>query len=89
LTSNEEIEIIKKMDLFPDIIEMAARNLEPHRVSYFVSDLAAMFHSYYNKNRVISDDPGLTGARLVLMVALQQVFQMGFDLLGIEAPTSM
>ncbi len=89
LTSSEEIEMIKKMDAFPDIVETAARYLEPHRISYFVSDLAAMFHSYYNKNRVISDDPGLTDARLVLMVALRQVFQMGFDLLGIEAPTSM
>jgi len=89
LTSSEEIEIIKKMDSFPDVIESAARYLEPHRISYFVTDLAAMFHSYYNKNRVISDDPGLTGARLILMVALRQVFQMGFDLLGIEAPTSM
>ena len=89
LTSNEEIEMIKKMDSFPDVVETAARYLEPHRISYFVTDLAAMFHSYYNKNRVISDDPGLTGARLILMVALRQVFQMGFDLLGIEAPTSM
>ena len=89
LTSSEEIEIIKKMDSFPDVIESAARYLEPHRISYFVTDLAAMFHSYYNKNRVISDDPGLTAARLILMVALRQVFQMGFDLLGIEAPTSM
>ena len=89
LTSNEEIEMIKKMDSFPDVVETAARYLEPHRISYFVSDLAAMFHSYYNKNRVISDDPGLTDARLILMVALRQVFQMGFDLLGIEAPTSM
>ncbi len=89
LTSGEEIEIIKKMDSFPDVVETAARYLEPHRITYFVSDLAAMFHSYYNKNRVISDDPGLTGARLILMVALRQVFQMGFDLLGIEAPTSM
>ncbi len=89
LTSNEEIDMIKKMDSFPDVVETAARYLEPHRISYFVSDLAAMFHSYYNKNRVISDDPGLTGARLILMVALRQVFQMGFELLGIEAPTSM
>lgn len=89
LASAEEIEIIKKMDSFPDIIESAARYLEPHRITYFVSDLAAMFHSYYNKNRVISDDLDLTGARLILVVALQQVFQMGFDLLGIEAPTSM
>ncbi|MEA2109802.1 MAG: arginine--tRNA ligase [Pseudomonadota bacterium] len=89
LRSSEEIEIIKKMDLFPDVIEAAARYLEPHRISYFVTDLAAMFHSYYNKNRVISDDPGLTAARLILMVALRQVFQLGFELLGIEAPTSM
>ena len=89
LTSDEEIEIIKKMDSFPDVIETAARYLEPHRITYFVSDLAAMFHSYYNKNRVISDDQDLTGARLILMAALRQVFQMGFDLLGIEAPTSM
>jgi len=89
LTSSEEIEMIKKMDSFPDVVETAARYLEPHRITYFVSDLAAMFHSYYNKNRVISDDPGLTSARLILIIALRQVFQMGFDLLGIEAPTSM
>lgn len=89
LTSDEEIEIIKKMDSFPDVVETAARYLEPHRITYFVSDLASMFHSYYNKNRVISDDQDLTGARLILMLALRQVFQMGFDLLGIEAPTAM
>ncbi|OPX18869.1 MAG: arginine--tRNA ligase [Desulfobacca sp. 4484_104] len=89
LTSAEEIEMIKKMDSFPHVVETAARYLEPHRITYYVSDLAAMFHSYYNKNRVISDDRDLTGARLILITALRQIFQLGFDLLGIDAPTSM
>ncbi|MBN2333495.1 MAG: arginine--tRNA ligase [Deltaproteobacteria bacterium] len=89
LILDEEMDLIKKLDSFPAVIESAARYLEPHRVTYFVSELAALFHSYYNKNRVISDDRILTGARLLLVAELQLVLQMGLGLLGIDAPTSM
>ncbi|MBW1645349.1 MAG: arginine--tRNA ligase [Deltaproteobacteria bacterium] len=85
----EELELIKKMASFPVAIEAAARNLEPHRIAYFLLELAALFHSYYNRNRIIVGERPLSDARLLLAAALRQVFEIGLGLLGVGAPTSM
>ena len=67
LTLPEEIDLIKAITRFPEVVEGAALTLEPHRLTFYLNDLAGLFHSYYNKNKVISDDGALTGARLFLV----------------------
>jgi arginyl-tRNA synthetase len=85
----EEIELIKKVAQWPDIVEESARELEPHRIVFYLIGLAGEFHRYYNRFRVISDDRALTGARLFLIGRVQRVVAEGLDLLGIEAPARM
>ncbi len=85
----EEIELIKRLDAFTALLESAARTLEPHRLTYYVDDLAARFHSYYNRNRVISEDRELSVDRLLLVRAVRQVLGICFGLLGVSAPERM
>ncbi|MBN2231939.1 MAG: arginine--tRNA ligase [Deltaproteobacteria bacterium] len=85
----EELELIRKLDAFPVVVETAAAVFEPHRVSYYVSELAALFHSYYNRHRVVSEDGAVTAARLVLVQAVRNILQSGLELLGVDAPESM
>jgi arginyl-tRNA synthetase len=70
-------------------VENAALALEPHRVVFFLQDLAGKFHSYYNKHRVISEDEELTRARLWLAASLRVVFRNGLKLIGVTAPETM
>src|SRR4030066_1230978 len=74
LKENEEISIIKKLLQYPIIFEGAVLSFEPHRITYHLQGLARLFHSYYNKHRVISEDKTLTTARICLCKAVQIVF---------------
>lgn len=85
----EETELIKETLRFYDVIEGAARSLEPHRISFYLMELVGNFHSYYNKVRVLKNEPGLTMARLLLISVLQQVIRSGLDILGVSAPEKM
>ncbi|MFB3896796.1 MAG: arginine--tRNA ligase [bacterium] len=85
----EEIELIKLLGNFPDVIEKAAVNYEPHRVPHYLMQLADVFHAYYNRHRVISENIALTNARLILMQAIKIVLQNAFKILGISAPERM
>jgi arginyl-tRNA synthetase len=85
----EETDLIKAMLRFYDVIEGAARSLEPHRITFYLMELVGSFHSYYNKVRVLKNEPGLTMARLLLMSVLQQVIRSGLDILGVSAPEKM
>jgi arginyl-tRNA synthetase (EC 6.1.1.19) len=89
LTLPEEIALIKKITVFPEIVEGSARTLEPHRLTFYLNDLASVFHSYYNKSRVITDDPALTGARLFLVKSVHIVIGNALSLLGVSAPEKM
>jgi len=89
LREGEELAIIKKVLLYPMVFEGAVQALEPHRITYYLQDLAGLFHSYYNKHRVISDDPSLTTARLCLCKAVQIVLEEGLRILGVKAPERM
>src|SRR4029079_5475708 len=62
---------------------------EPHRVAYYLTELAGRFHPYYKAHRVITDDRALTLARLGLCAAVAQVVRNGLELLGVSAPESM
>ncbi|RLA89406.1 MAG: arginine--tRNA ligase [Deltaproteobacteria bacterium] len=85
----EEIALIKLLASYPDVVEAAAQALEPHRVTYFLTDLAAQFHSYYYKHRFISESEELTQARLFLVQGIKTVLAQGLQLLGVKAPKSM
>ena len=89
LTLPEEWALIKAVLAFPDLVEGAARALEPHRLTFYLVDLAGTFHSYYNHHRIISEDPALTTARLHLAACVRQVLRSALRLLGISAPVAM
>jgi arginyl-tRNA synthetase len=89
LTLPEEQRIIKRLLQYPDMVAAAARALEPHRVAYWLQELAGLFHPYYKAHRVIQDDRDLTAGRLALCLAVGQVVANGLDLLGVSAPESM
>ncbi len=89
LTLPEELDLIKKLDSLPDLLERAARTLEPHRLTYYLDDLAAQLHSYYNRNRVISEEQEVSGDRLLLFATVRQVLAICLTLLGVSAPEKM
>ena len=77
------------MGLFPDLIEEMALSFEPHRLIPYLQDMVSLFHSYYNKHRVLTEDGDLTAARLYLVRAIRVVVRNSLSLLGIEAPEEM
>jgi arginyl-tRNA synthetase len=89
LTTDAELNLIRKMVLFPELIELAARNLEPHHLPYFAQELATAFHSFYKQCRVVSDDEALTWARLKLVNAAQIILAKALGLMGMTAPEHM
>ena len=89
LTLSEETDLIKAITRFPEVVEGAARALEPHRLTFYLNELAALFHSYYNKNKVLSEDAGMSGARLFLVQSVRIVLRNALGLLGVSAPESM
>ncbi len=89
LTAPEETTLIKAMARYPETVQTSAELLEPHRISYFLMDLAAIFHAYYNRHRVLVADPQLSRGRLCLVLAVQQVIRNGLALLGVTAPEKM
>ena len=89
LTLDEEQALVKRLLQYPDLVAGAARAREPHRVAYFLSELAGLFHPYYKAHRVITSDRASTLARLGLCAAVGQVVAGGLELLGVSAPLSM
>jgi arginyl-tRNA synthetase len=89
LAVKDEIDMIKDILHFSDVIEGSARSLEPHRLTFYLLQLVGRFHSYYNKTRILVDDRELTRARLSLLKILQQVIRGGLAVLGVSAPEKM
>lgn len=90
LTLDAEIQIIKFIMKFKDILRQSAENYEPHRIAYYLQELASLFHSYYYANRVIvDDDKDLTDARLTLAVAVAKSIKTGLEILGVNSPERM
>jgi len=85
----EEIDLIKLLDRYPEVLVRSADLMEPHRVTYFLMDLASAFHTYYNKHKVLGEDAQLTMGRLYLVQAVQKVIRNGLGLLGVSAPDRM
>jgi arginyl-tRNA synthetase len=89
LTGEAEKAIVRRLDRFPELVLQAADKSEPHTIANFLRDLAGDFHSWYNANKVLVEDPGLRNARLALSEAVRQVIANGLGLLGVSAPQSM
>jgi arginyl-tRNA synthetase len=89
LTLPEEINLIKTITRLPEVVEGAALSLEPHRLTFYLNDLAALFHSYYNKYKVLSDEEGLSRARLFLIKSILVVLGNALRILGVSAPERM
>lgn len=89
IEASEEIALIKLLDRYPEVLVRSAALMEPHRVTYFLMELASAFHSYYNKHKVLGEDVQLTSGRLYLVRAVQKVIRNGLQLLGVSAPDKM
>lgn len=89
LETAEELRMIRWMDSLPEAVEEAASAFEPHKIVYYLTELASQFHSYYNKSKVVTDDTDLSRARLYLLARTRQVLQNALALLGVSAPERM
>ena len=89
LVLEEELSLTRLLCRYPDVVAGAADQLEPHRIAFYLQELAAAFHSYYNRQRVLVDDPAVTRARLALVNAVRIVLRNALGLLGMAAPERM
>ena len=85
----EELELIRQMIQFNDVLEESVRQLEPHRMVFYLLELAGEFHRYYNRHRVVSEDAELSRARLLLVENVQKTIRRGLAILGVAAPLRM
>jgi arginyl-tRNA synthetase len=89
LANPRELVLMQRLGEFPELVQAAARDLAPHAVAFYLRDLAADFHSYYNAERILVEDAELAKARLALCAATRQVLASGLALLGVGAPERM
>jgi arginyl-tRNA synthetase len=104
LTDPDELGLIRKLSAYPEVLQTSASTFEPHRMTYYLQQVAGLLHTFYNKHRILPPaveqeqseagqgeelTPGKTAARLVLMRAVQQVIRNGLTVLGISAPEQM
>jgi arginyl-tRNA synthetase len=89
LATPEELSLIKTLAAFPETVEGSAASFEPHRIANYLQELAGEFHGFYNRNRVITEDAELTGARLFLLRCVATTLQNALTMLGISAPEKM
>ncbi len=89
LETPEEMTIIKELAVFPEVVEGGAASFEPHRLTNYLQGLAGQFHSFYNKNRVITEDRELTEARLFLLKCVAVTLKNALAILGVSAPEKM
>ena len=96
LLGSEEIALIREAANFPRIVEAAAKAAEPHRVAFYLNDLASAFHSYWNmgndrpdKRFILAQEPQVSAARLFLAAQIGQVIRNGLGLMGVDAAESM
>ena len=89
LVEPEELKLLKTLSTFPATVENSALELAPHKIIFYLMELAGQLHSYYNKHKVITDDLPLSRARLCLIKALQGVLRNGLNMVGLSAPERM
>jgi len=89
LVAPTELELIKTLAMYTDIVAEAAREREPHRVVFYLIDMASAFHRFYNQERVMTEDRELSEARLYLVGSARRVLRHGLELVGVGAPEAM
>ena len=89
LVDPTEVELIKKLGEYPDLIANAAQDRAVHRVAFYVQELAGLFHSFYNQCRIIGVDNDLQQARLALILVVKHVLEHALGILGVSAPDHM
>ena len=89
LNNEHEQILLTELSKYPELVDAAAANLEPHLVAAWLRELANAFHTYYNSHQFLVEDAALRNARLALVVATRQVLKNGLALLGLSAPESM
>ena len=89
LDNPRELALAAKLGEFTELVENAASDLAPHLIAFYLKDLAAEFHSYYNAERMLVDDLALKDARVALAAAVRQVIRNGMAILGVSCPQSM
>jgi len=89
LASEQELALLSRLLEYPEAVENAAHDLSPHVIAFYLRELAAGFHSYYNATRLLVEDEQLKRARLALAAAVRQVLRNGLALLGVSAPDKM
>src|SRR6266403_1175003 len=86
LVSAREMAVLARLSDFPDLVREAADVLAPHQVAFYLRELAAQLHGFYNAERILVEDRDLRAARLALLLAVRQVVRNGLDLIGVSAP---
>ncbi len=89
LTEPHEEQLLRDLARYPEVVETAALNHEPHLLTHYLRELATDFHTYYNAHQFLVESAGLRDARLSLILAVRQVIANGLELLGVSAPESM
>jgi len=89
LDTEHEKDLITKLSKYPEVLQNAAVNYEPHALANYLRELAGDYHTYYNSNKMIIDDTALRNARITLSVAARQILANGLSLLGVTAPEQM
>jgi arginyl-tRNA synthetase len=89
LVEPQEMELLKMLSRFPEVVELAAATYEPHQIAYYLRDLANAFHTYYNAHPFLASEDAMRLARLGLIDATRYVICNGLDMLGVSAPESM
>jgi arginyl-tRNA synthetase len=89
LTNTHEQAVLTALSRYPEVIEQAALNRAPHSLVHYLRELANALHTYYNAEQFIVEDAALRNARLMLVLAVQQVIRNGLTLLGVSAPETM
>jgi arginyl-tRNA synthetase len=89
LDTEYDMDVLRLLDQYPDYVESAARTQSPHLISSYLQELASTLHRYYTNCHVLSADPGVASARLMLLGCVAAVVRDGLGLLGVSAPESM
>jgi arginyl-tRNA synthetase len=96
LTDASELDLLRRLALYPRTVEAAATAHEPHRIAFYLYDLASEFHALWTKGRdlpylrfIINNDAVITKARLAMVQGVVSVLASGLAILGVDAPTEM
>ncbi|MGH8619701.1 MAG: arginine--tRNA ligase [Burkholderiales bacterium] len=89
LTLPAEADLVQRLAEYPEIVAVAAQELAPHTIAFYLRELAADLHSYYNATRLLADEEPVKRARLKLVLGVRQVLANGLALLGVSAPERM